>query len=110
MADAPRPIRRPTLPPVPPSMETRVSLLEREDDQHREDILGLEGSLRGLAEKIGTLTNSVDALAVQVKTFSESRTWWLKVLSSVVGAGAFALIGWLIRISWFVQSSRLPNP
>lgn len=110
MNDPPRPLRRQsTIPPIPPTLETRVALLEREEQDHREDIDGLANSLKSLTTTLAELSTAVDSLAGKVQAFSERRDWWLKVLSSIVAAGAVAIIGWAIRISWFVQSNHLPS-
>jgi len=90
----------------------RVENAERYIDEQRKFNAQLtEGlwALRVALEKgVVTMDAALEAMSARVKVHDERRGFWIKVWLAVVTAGAVGLLGWLMRISWMVQSSKLP--
>lgn len=96
-----------TPPPFYPPNDTnshRISKVEEAVDK-------LETSERKLSETVMLtgikIENAIGELSNRIKVFEEQRSFWAKVLVSVVAACAIGIIAWAFRISWFVQTNKL---
>lgn len=74
------------------------------DEQRRFNAQLTEGiwALKSMVEK------SVGELSARIKIHDDRRAFWLKVAIGVMTAVALTLMGWIMKISYIVQTSKLP--
>ncbi len=82
-------------------VEWRVEQLERQIAEYIASNKTLDMALTNLKE-------AVTALDARIKVHDESRKFWGKIWLAVATAVALGLVGFLLKISYIVQSSRLP--
>lgn len=112
----PRP-RRLTLPPVGGERERRVSALEadvavlqREERHQGKTIDEIKASYSKLAATVDTIDTTLSMLVGKVDQLLEKRKFWQKVQTGVLVGICLALFGFIAKISFIVQSAKLPTP
>jgi hypothetical protein len=90
----------------------RIGVVEDHVKEQRELNMKLTEGLWALRTALEKGTATVDAaltaMSTRIQVHDDRRAFWLKVSLSVVSALALMLIVWLARISYIVQSNKLP--
>lgn len=68
----------------------------------------VETELEKITDSVNKLTAAVQTLAVSIGKHDERRAFWNKVAVGVVSTAVLGVIGFLLRLSWFVQMARSP--
>jgi hypothetical protein len=107
---APR-LRRLTLPPAGGTggrLEARVSVLERTEQHTSDQIDEIKRSQGKMAVTVDTMDTTLTTLVGKVDELLAKRKFWVKVTGSVLVSVLVALFGFLMKISFMVQSAKLP--
>lgn len=91
-------------------LEARVSVLERTEQHQAETIDEIKRGQAKLAGSVDTIDTNLNALVAKVDQLLEKRRFWQKVQTGVLVGLCLLLFGFIARISYIVQSARLPGP
>lgn len=100
---------RTPLPLSPSSLNEQVIILRHHQDRAFEAIERLANTVNGIMETLhGSPGKFEDAIVGKVIAHEKRRRFWDKVIIGVWTAVLIAIIGVALRISWIVQTNRLP--
>lgn len=114
MEDTPLPSRprRSTMPGTSASgrdrLEARVAVLERTEQHQAETIDEIKRGQAKLAGTVDTLDTTINTLVGKVDQLLEKRKFWQKVQTGVLVGLCLLLFGFIAKISYIVQSARIP--
>jgi hypothetical protein len=89
------------MPPSPAQLAWRMEVVERHLEKQDEAAERLVG-------KLDTINDLMTDMNGRLKKHDESRAMWSKIYVGVATAIAIGLVGFLLKISYIVQSSKLP--
>ena len=87
--------------PIPRLLPERVARLEWHHEQQKKEQAAMRSDLSEVAKELRGVAESVRSLV-------ERRRFFDKVVLACVTAAAIGLLGFLMRLSWWVQSAKLP--
>jgi hypothetical protein len=111
------PPRRPGLPyggaeertPLPPSVNEQIIVLRHHQDRAFEAIERLANTVNGIVETLhGAPGKFDDAIVGKVLATEKRERFWGKIWIGILTAVCIAMVTWVARISYIVQSSKVP--
>jgi len=91
------------------SVPNRLTILETRLQHYSEDLVQLSEKIDGLDAKFDLLNTNMALLIDQRDKSEKALSRWKTLALSVAGGLAVALIAFLAKVCWVVQSSKLTS-